>query len=566
MITITNFTNTLDKNQILKGKHYFLDDAVEYVLEEKPGYWKAEVEGTELYHVQIQILKEEIKNTSCDCPHDDPFCKHVVAVLFAIQDELDIDEEKPEQQKKKAAAKKKTPSVEELLQQVTETDLKNFVKEAAKKSKDFRNLFMLRFQYANEPDGYEKYAAMIRDNAKAFLKRGFIDYHDSSKALKAATDIASEAETAFAKGNYRITYDAGRALIKEVQEMIHNMDDSNGLAGNCIETAFSCLADMAANADVPILLRNEIFEYALTEIDKPHYKDFGFDSHMLGLLITAATDSEQIKTSLLKIDTQSKITESEYRQKELLDAKIELLNKSGKQEDALQIVANNLQHWEFRGMMIQNCIDKKNYQQAKVYAAEAVKIEKAKQWQGHPQRWEEWLLKIAMKENDIATIRKFSKQFYFDRFDIKHYNIYKATVKTEEWSAECNEWISWFLNKGRISIPQMYALANIYIAEKYFDRLLVLLQKNPEYEFAQQCRSFLQNTYEKELIEIYRQAFLLYAANNTGRNYYVELRKRLKEVQKLSLGKPLVKELVEYFIRMYKNRPAMIDELEKINT
>lgn len=157
------------------------------------------------------------------------------------------------------------------------------------------------------------------------------------------------------------------------------------------------------------------------------------------------------------------------------------------------------------------------------------------------------------KRNDIATIRKYSKQFYFDRFKQKHYTIYKATFSVENWAAECSDWIKCFLTKGRISIPELYALGNIYIAEEYFDKLMVLLQKNPEYEFAQQCRPFLQADYGKELIEIYREALLRYAVNNTGRSHYVTLRERLKDVQKMPLGKALVRELVEYFIRVYKN-------------
>ena len=470
MITLSNFTNTLAKKQILKGQDYYLDAAVDDLTEQEPGRWQAEVSGTEIYHVKVQLNDAEVISTGCECPHDDPFCKHVVAVLFALQDELDIAvETSSKQQKKKTAAKKKQSSVDDLLQQVNEGDLKKFVKEAAQKNKDFRNLFMLRFQYANEADGFDKYAAMISNNAKAYTRRGFIEYGDSTKALKAAIDIADEAGMALEKGNYRIAFDASRAIIKEVQELIHYMDDSNGLAGDCIEKSFSYLYEMPVNADVPALLRNEIFEYAFTEFDKPHYRDFGLDHQMLGLLVAAATESEQLKQTLQKIEEQLDVTDSEYRQKELLDAKIELLKKCGKEKEALQIVSDNVQHWEFREELIKKCIAQKNYAQAKKYAAEAFENEKKKEWRGHPLRWEEWLLTIAIAEGDITTIRKYSKQFYFDRFNQQHYNIYKRTFTPGDWPAECNRWIEWFIHKGQITIPQLYALANIYTAEKYFD-------------------------------------------------------------------------------------------------
>jgi hypothetical protein len=567
MITLSNFTNTLDKKQILKGQHYFMAEAVDNLNEQKNGYWQAEVLGTEIYHVRVQLRDIEIISTGCDCPHDDLFCKHVVAVLFALQDELDIiDEAATKQQQKKTATKKKQLTVDDLLKQVNEAELKKFVKEAAQKNKDFYNLFMLRFQYTNEADGYKKYAAMIAGNAKAYARRGFIEYGDSTKALKAAIDIAGEAGAALEKGNYRIVFDASRAIIQEVQQMIHYMDDSNGLAGDCIERSFSYLHEMAVNADVPVLLRSEIFEYAFTEFDKPHYRDFGFDHQMLELLVASATENEQLQRTLQKIEQQLGLTENEYREKELLDAKIELLNKYGKEKEALQIVLDNLQHWEFREETIKKFITQKDYEQAKKLAQEAFENEKKKQWRGDTFRWEKWLLTVAITESDTVTIRRYSKQFYSDRFDQQYYNIYKKTFTENEWTNECNKWIEWFISKSRITIPQLYALANIYIAEKYFDRLLVLLQKNPEYEFAHQCNPFLKDTYEKELTDVYRIALLNYAQNNTGRNFYVELRKRLKEVQQLPSGKPLVKELVEYFLRMYKNRPAMIDELNKINT
>jgi hypothetical protein len=43
MITVANFTNTLDNNQIAKGKVYYKEDAVEYLSENKPGYRHAEL-------------------------------------------------------------------------------------------------------------------------------------------------------------------------------------------------------------------------------------------------------------------------------------------------------------------------------------------------------------------------------------------------------------------------------------------------------------------------------------------------------------------------------------------
>lgn len=564
LITLSNFEETLSPKQVAKGNKYYTDNAINSLTETEPNTWEAEVLGTEMYEVMVQLKKSgAIVATNCDCPHEDEICKHVIAVLFALQDELSINKTTKQKKLNNKPAIKKIVGIDNLLQEIKEEDLKKFVKEAAKKNKDFRNLFMLRFQYANQADSYEKYAAMIRDCAKVYIRRGFIDY-ESGKALKAAEDIATEAELALGKGDYRITFDAGCAIIKEVHAMFDHMDDSNGRAGDCVEKAFSCLFEMAQNIDVPIMLRNEIFEYAFAECDKPHYKDFGFDSQMLGLTINSATDNDQYTLTLNKIEGQLKNTDSSYRQKELLDAKIILLNKMERHNEANQIVEDNMHHWQYREAMIQKCIDAKNYEQAKRYAEDEFKNEERKGWQGNIRRWKEWLLTIAIKEKDIASIRKYSRQFYFDLFEHRFYEIYKKTFNPKEWITECNEWIKWFISKGAITIPQLYALANIYIAERSFDRLLVLLQKNPFYEFAEVCKPLLQKIYPEEMLKIFRKSLLDYAHDNAGRNNYVTLRKRLTEMQKIIDGKVLVEELVTYFLRSYKNRPAMIDELSKI--
>lgn len=47
----------------------------------------ADIFGTEYYETSVEIVNDELVSCSCDCPYDRGICKHVVELLFAIEDE-----------------------------------------------------------------------------------------------------------------------------------------------------------------------------------------------------------------------------------------------------------------------------------------------------------------------------------------------------------------------------------------------------------------------------------------------------------------------------------------------
>lgn len=42
--------------------------------------------GTEDYETSVEIVGDELVSCSCNCPYDGGICKHVDALLFAIED------------------------------------------------------------------------------------------------------------------------------------------------------------------------------------------------------------------------------------------------------------------------------------------------------------------------------------------------------------------------------------------------------------------------------------------------------------------------------------------------
>ena len=98
-----------------KGKDYFKSNAVTDI-QKRGNRLLAEVEGSnyEPYQVNVELSKDSIVSTYCDCPYDgDGVCKHIVAVLLNyIHNPESIDE---------------LPTIEELLVNLNESDLREIL-------------------------------------------------------------------------------------------------------------------------------------------------------------------------------------------------------------------------------------------------------------------------------------------------------------------------------------------------------------------------------------------------------------------------------------------------------
>ena len=80
-----------NKEILERGKHYYLQKKV-YGLSSKRGIYTANVLGTTLYHVETKIENGNVTYIMCTCPHaiKGYYCKHMAAVLFALEARGDL--------------------------------------------------------------------------------------------------------------------------------------------------------------------------------------------------------------------------------------------------------------------------------------------------------------------------------------------------------------------------------------------------------------------------------------------------------------------------------------------
>jgi len=106
-MNLSQIDHIIDPIIVERGQVYRANGHILSINEIKPLIYYAEVVGSELYDVKIQLgLHGEVIYTTCECPFDQgPICKHAAAVLMEIRDECSKKEKIQSTLKKKSAPK-----------------------------------------------------------------------------------------------------------------------------------------------------------------------------------------------------------------------------------------------------------------------------------------------------------------------------------------------------------------------------------------------------------------------------------------------------------------------------
>jgi len=574
-LTLGNFETYLNTAVLEKGQHYFEKGAVSDLAEHDKGIWNAVVAGSEDYHVEIKISDDIISECSCNCPHEVDYCKHIVAVFHAI---IESDFEIRKKPGKKSALPQKAPteSFPDIVNNLSEKELRQFISEYGVNNPDFRDLFLANFSHKTNQNGKIIYTRLIKRAAKnAGDRSGFIDYYNAVKFVRVIDVLLEQATTELKNKKFTVVTDIAFAVIATVHEILKGMDDSGGGVGDCIRNGFELLIQLCT-ANIPLGLKERIFKEAAREAKDPKYNYVGFDEYWLDVLVHAAYNREKgeevlqtLDVMLVSLRDNSDDWSKEFDTKRLLKHKFALLRRLdwAKEADALRLQFIHIS--EFRTEIIEECLAKKNYDKARKLIDEGIGIARKKDRPGIIHEYKKNLLRIAEEQNDMGAFRNIAKELYENGRHMEYYKIIKTTYSQQEWSFVAETFIEELQVQNRrvngFYINDDSRLASIFIEEKYWDRLIQLVQGSTALHFIEHYSDLLKAKFPAELLMVYKEAIIKYAEQNTGRNHYIMIREKLKKIQKWEGGKEVVEQLLKQFILQYKARKAMLEELARLS-
>ncbi|MFU8843376.1 MAG: SWIM zinc finger family protein [Bacteroidales bacterium] len=572
-LTLKNFETLIDPVIVERGLEYYDEGLVHELEQEAPGLWLATVEGTNKHRVSVFTQRSVIKDWECNCSYDlGPVCKHVVAVLYKIADDTLLEnKQKPTEKKsapKKPKKKRKTQQeqLSEIFRKAGKDELRAFIQKEMERDTSLRHTFLAYFADLIEEDLMPKYKRMVKNYINAASDRhGFIDYQHSYAFADNIQNLLNKAESLLSKGNFNESIIICRAVIDGLSEAIQSMDDSNGMAGGQIDQTFELLYRNFGSLSSP-MMKDELFTFCVHEYSKQKNIDYELDVRFLELIPLLITDKKQEETFFSLIDQTIESVKKEiypdWKITLLLQNKIEYLQNQKRNDEAQQVIESGMEFPEIMKMQVDDLVKNKKYGKAKNIIHEGLELAKKKNHVGTFHNWMEYLLVIAEKEKDMDSIRSHAQWLFLRNNSgyMPYYAKLKKTYPPEAWAAEAANLLN--IIKGpeeRGSRADLDKLADVFVAEQYWPRLLKLMQLNAQhFYFVLKYADQLPASFSSHLHELLVPG-LKQLAEPTGRGKYKELARCLKAVDKLPEGEKTVAEFVDWMAETYANRPAMLE-------
>ena len=577
-MTIDNFENQVNPTILKRGRDYFKNGLVGE-LDQDDNNWTAEVYGSEDYLVEITLdAKGEISEYFCDCPFDGDLCKHVVATCYAIREEM---AKRPKTKSAKATDKPKKTTFEDLLEKISLDEYKNFIRNHARQDKNFRTQFELFFSDKDDNlDVEQKYRDLFRKLTKKYSTRGFIEYRSSRGFSQEIDEIIDKGMEMIVVKNFVSAFLLGKAILKEMITIYPNCDDSNGDIGGSFYTIVDLFETLSDADQAALTLKQQIFDFLKSELANKDYFDYGdFGYDLFGVFHNLALQLRRTDSFVEFIDNRCKSLTGkydDYKREFLLKEKIDFYRETG-HDLADVLISQNMDIVEIRKAEVDKAISQKNYTEAKRLIAEGIKIAEGKGHPGTVDQWKKELLRIAVLENDMKTVRQLTHYFAFDRgFNKEYYVQWRQTYPKSEWTDIIEKRIAdttkEVLANHKKSIwnkdhnpPLLRSLAPIMIEEKYWGRLLTLVQAEHDLDSLLYYHKHLVERYPKELLALYLPEFKHVGDRVDGRSQYAELARRMIKVMKdIPEGIEKIQAVARELIALNPRRPAMIDELNKV--
>jgi hypothetical protein len=398
-------------------------------------------------------------------------------------------------------------------------------------------------------------------------KHGFVGYREARRLGSIVAEMAEEAMTDLAKGQFQKSMFIALAIIEEMSDLINDADDSDGQIGGSIEEAFAVL-DTITDSELSKIQHDELFNHLITLFEKDSLRswDWHFETIALAIkLLKTDKEKERIKSALSTIKPNGKSWDWDYRKAQEL--MLALIKKTENSETAERFIEKNLSsNPEFRVELIEKALKAKDYLKVETLAYEGI-AQDEKDSPGLADDWRNYLLTLYQQIGDTPNTIKFARYFlvhsHGGRYHpLKHYyDLLKSLTPKDQWSDYLENLIMGIKSKSRWNDYER--ISQLYIWEAQWDKLFELLRQNTSFERISGAEQYLSGLYPKELATLYKDLILTFLERNMGRPHYQTACRYIRRMIKLG-AKPMADSLIQDLKKLYPSRRALIEELNNM--
>ena len=525
-----------------RGYDYYFDDRVED-LRINSNRIKAVVNGTDFYHVEINLNGNKIIGMSCDCPYaeDGHNCKHMAAVLYEWQlsathpviDNSKLVKEASEEDVRSFLIQvlNDQPSLVETFKQYTQNEfsLTTMIDDLEGVVDSYSDGYhYIDYEFScdfcdNYEDAVDKWLDVLKKKDQ---------YSLAFKFLLKAYDIFDKLDIEDNEGE---TYDVSFSIINACSNIIMCMEKSERI------DAFNLLKQF---------LNNIRYSYDRIDILQVFF-NYLKGEDLLKLQI------DFVKEQLDYIESHNDILDREYVLDGFAKMYLDLLRKNNVSNQEINVIYKK--YWKcdsIRMDCVFTCINNKEYDKALDYIDKCIDLDYENQ--ALMKRDIELKKDIYKKQGNTKAYREELKNLilFFNDTNIDDYIELRSHYNDKEWITERDSLIE--------QLTPGCFLCEILETEQLYGQLFDVILRSNNRDLLHQYTHVLNDEYSEKLIQLYRE-FVEKQAESTGsRKHYYQIVEELRIMKSITGGDKVVDEIIKKWKIQYKNRSAMLDELNRV--
>ncbi|WP_158229567.1 SWIM zinc finger family protein [Blautia sp. An81] len=556
---MSNWKDLFQEHILARGEAYYFEGAVLELHKTEHGY-HAVVEGTEDYEVDIEMEGGRVCEMYCSCPYAENGnnCKHMAAVLFEIeeQNEEDILAEGtcPDDQEKE---------VEEIIERISEEELRSFVKGIAAQDSEIRNILMTRYAVKIDEKQMERLKQGVDQLVWEYGDRsGYIDYRNALDFCWALENYLEDKVDTLIE---RKCYGQAFALTNYVFQTIGNIDidDSDGGISQVANVCYDKWKKILENCSEEE--KNEMFSWFMSHLSCDYVVDY-MEDYMEDFLTHEFQNREMLEKMLKDLDERIEMQTSStdcgstwsarYGYENNIIKRLELMERLG--FSAEEIREYRRQHWRFsvvRELEIQENLNNGNLDEAIRILQESKILDK--EYPGLIARYSEQLISIYETQPDKEVYKKELLYYVFEcpQNNLVHIYKLKKVCTDKEWDG---------YREKILKSPKNYNILYPFMEkEGMYEPMLECLKKETFIYNLDRYEKVLKEKFPEQVRDIYISYLRHEAERASNRNRYRELMKYLKKIRRYPRGKEKASEIAKNWRAVYYRRTAMMDEMQK---
>jgi hypothetical protein len=550
-MNLSNFEEWIEEKILKRGLDYFNKGKVISLKTTDGSHFKAKIDGSDVYNVEIILSGDVVLNIYCDCPYNGGYCKHKAACLFALKRGRFSSTEESEP----------TPSdtskggLDSILLNLQKDELIRIIQNISEEYPEIEK--RLLYQYETTKDEIASSKKLIRDYINGAKRKGFIDWRHVDQALQGAELTLQKARGKLENGDTEGAILLSIAVLSPVVKMLDFADDSNGSVGSNINWATKTIDDSVTSGINRLNEKEQkkLFEVIMKEALKEYLSGWSDWRYDLLKICTYFCHQGVLRTILEKqLDALKQQVNHSFDKKEIKLLQLHIIEKCDGESAAERFIYDNVNHSEFREKAISYEFKKGNFEKVIQLCLQGEIADQ--HYRGLVHKWQEFRYKAYEIAGDIENQRKLAKELLL-KDNFTYYEKLKGLYSHEAWEPILQELLEEFEKEKYQSSTYLSILKVENLKAK------ILLYCKKQTSFICDLYPYVIKDYFDDVNDIFITYIHRFAEEVSERRGYRSVCAVIKTYKK-AFGTLYSHKLIKELREKHNRRPAFLDELGKI--